>query len=59
MHPRLRRGTALAFQTRWAGIISVALQKAVAAAIVRDEGADLATTLLEPSPHLADLPIAG
>ena len=35
----------------------VALQKAVAAAVCRSEGADLATTLLEPCPPPADLPV--
>ena len=55
MHPRLRRGTALAYQQRWAGVISVGLMKAVAAAAVRGEGADLATCLLEPEPVVSDL----
>ena len=44
MHPRLRRGTALAYQRRWSGLVSVGLMKAVAAAALRGEGADLATT---------------
>ena len=55
MHPRLRRGTALAYQQRWAGIISVGLMKAVAAAAVRGEGADVATCPLEPEPAVSDL----
>ena len=58
LHPRLRLGSALGYQTRWSGIVAVALQKAVAAAVCRSEGADLATTLLEPCPPLADLPVA-
>ena len=56
MHPRLRRGAALAYQARWAGLVSVGLMKAVAAAATRGEGADLATTTLEPAPALSDLP---
>jgi len=55
MHPRLRRGVALAYQQRWAGVISVGLMKAVAAAAVRSEGSDLATSALEPEPAVADL----
>ena len=55
IHPRLRRGTALAYQQRWAGVISVALMKAVFAAATRAEGSDIATALLEPEPALADL----
>ena len=54
-HPRLRRGTALAYQQRWTGIISVGLMKAVAAAAVRGEGADLTTCPLEPEPAVSDL----
>ena len=57
MHPRLRRGVALAFQTRWTGLIAVAVQKAVAQGRLRGEGADLATTLLEEAPPVADLPL--
>ena len=56
-HSRLRKGMMLSLQARWAGIISIALQKSVAAAVLRTEGADLATTLLEPCPPLGDLPI--
>ena len=54
-HPRLRRGTALAYQQRWAGLISVGLVKGVTAASLRGDGADLAVTLLEPEPPMADL----
>ena len=57
LHPRVRRGTALSLQHRWWGILSVALQKAVAHAILRESGADLPDTLLEPIPGLADLPV--
>ena len=57
VHPRLRRGTAFAFQRRWSGLISVALMKAVAAAALRGEGADIATTPLEPAPGVADLSV--
>ena len=55
LHPRLRRGAALAYQQRWAGIVSVGLMKAVGAAALRGEGADLVTTLLEPEPGLAEV----
>ena len=55
MHPRLRKGAALAYQRRWAGLISIGLMKAVATSARRGEGADLATTLLEPLPCFADI----
>ena len=55
MHPRLRRGAALSYQRRWAGVISVGLMKAVAAAAMRYEGCDLATTALEPEPAVCDV----
>ena len=42
---------------RWAGIIAVALQKAVATGALRSEGADLPTTLLEEPPRLAERPV--
>ena len=58
MHPRLRRGTALSYLTRWSGLIAVAVQKAVADSALRSDGADLLTTLLEPEPFAADLPLA-
>ena len=56
LHPRLRRGTALSYQTRWSGLIAIAIQRAVAQGRLRSEGADLPTTLLEEAPALADLP---
>ena len=55
LHPRLRRGTALALLHRWWGILSIALRKAVAQAIIRDNGEDLHTGLLEPVPGFGDL----
>ena len=55
LHPRLRKGAALGYQQRWAGVVSIGVMKAVAAAAMRGDGADLATTLLEPEPPLADL----
>jgi len=58
VHPRLRRGVALAYQQRWSGVISVGLMKAVAAAAARSEGCDLATSALEPEPAVADLLLA-
>ena len=57
LHPRVRRGTALSLQHRWWGILSVTLQKAVARAILRETGADLYESLLEPIPSIADLPV--
>ena len=57
VHPRLRRGTALGYLTRWSSLISVTLQKAVVAAATRAEGGDLATTLLEPLATVSELPV--
>ena len=57
LHPRIRRGTALGLQHRWWGILSISLQKAVARAMLEDEGGDLYEALLEPIPGYADLPI--
>ena len=57
LHPRVRRGAALGYQNRWWSLLGVALQKAVAAAVLRDHGADLPTTALAPVPALADLPV--
>jgi len=57
LHPRVRRGTALGLQHRWWGILSISLQKAVARAILREHGADLHESLLEPVPGLADLAV--
>ena len=47
----------MAYLHRWSGLISVAVQKAVAIAALRGKGADLVTTLLELQPCLADFPI--
>lgn len=57
LHPRVRRGTALGLQHRWWGVLSVGLQKAVAKAIIRDAGGDIADTLLEPVPAIGDLEV--
>ena len=57
LHPRIRRGAALAMQHRWWGILSISLQKAVSKAIVEQDGADLHDALLEPTPGHADLPV--
>ena len=57
LHPRIRKkGIALASLHRWWGILGIALQNAVAHAILH-EHADLGQTLLEPPPGLADLAI--
>ena len=55
LHPRVRRGAALAYQSRWWAILGCALQKAVAMAALRDVGEDLPTLGLAPFPPLADL----
>ena len=58
LHPRVRRGTALALQHRWWGILGMALQKSVAEMVANaDAGADLVTGELEPSPDLCDLEV--
>ena len=57
LHPRIRRGMALAYLSRWSSLLAVTLQKAVATCVLRDGGADLPTTLLEPVPAAADLPL--
>ena len=53
LHFHVRRGAALAFQRRWFGILGVALQVSVAEMVLRDTGADLPITLLEPIVGLA------
>ena len=58
LHSRIRRGTALAFQHRWWGILATTLQKAVASAILLDNGADLHPALLEPILAISQLPSA-
>ena len=57
LHPRIRRGAALGYQQRWWALLSVALQKAVAQAVLRSEGQDLTSAELAPVPPLADLPV--
>ena len=57
LHPRIRRGAALGFQYRWWGILSIALQRSVAEAVLYETGQDLGTAALEPVPPLADLPV--
>ena len=55
-HPQIRRGIMLGFQRRWWGILSVALQNSVADAVLKDVGADLPITMLEPAIGIAALP---
>ena len=58
LHPRIRRGTGLALQHRWWGLLGIALQNSVADMILHAEtGADLLTGQLEPTPALSDLGI--
>ena len=56
VHRRLRRGIALSCFQRWSGMLADALQKAVATAVLRSQGADLLTTLVDHMHLLADLP---
>ena len=48
---------ALSLQTRWAGVVSIALKKAVATAVLREEGADLSCNLVEPTPGMSVLAV--
>ena len=57
LHPRIRRGVALGLQHRWWGILSIALQRAVANVVLNPDCADLNRLQLEPMPFLADLEI--
>ena len=57
LHPRIRQGTALSLQSRWWGILGIALQTSVARAVLEDVGADLLVTLSEPPAPVAELPI--
>ena len=54
---RVRRGAALMFQRRWWGILSVALQNAVARMASLDAGADLFIVAADRCPPLASLEI--
>ena len=53
----VRRGAAQSHAARWWGLLTVATQQCVARAVLREAGADLATTLLEDPPGYADLPV--
>jgi hypothetical protein len=58
LHPRVRRGTAMALQHRWWGLLGIALQKSVAHMVLNaDAGDDLFDCNLEPMPALSDLAI--
>ena len=53
---RIRRGTELALLRRWAGLLAIAVQRAVAQSTTRSFGANLCTgSLLEPPMPLAEL----
>ena len=56
LHRRIRRGVALGLQHRWWGLLGIALQRAVAHAVLH-ESADLPRAQLEPSFPLADLDV--
>ena len=47
---RIRKGFSLKFLSRWSSLIAVALQKAVADAILRDSGGDITSNTLDPIP---------
>ena len=55
--PSVRDGARQALSARWWGILAVATKRLAAQAVLRDAGADLATTLLEEVPAFADLPV--
>ena len=55
MSGRLRMSVQIAFLRRWTGLLSISLQKAVTAGVLYQEGADLISTQLEPTPSAADL----
>ena len=57
LHPRVKQGASLCYQRRWWSVLSVSLQKAVAAAVLRNVGEDLASVELAIAPPLADLPV--
>ena len=58
MHPRLRKGTALASQHRWAGMLAIGLQRAVAHIVANPDSADLMATQLESGCFLGALTMA-
>ena len=49
LHVRIRRGAQLGFQHRWWGLLGMALQKAVARAVLR-EAADMPQVHMEAGP---------
>ena len=56
LHPRVRRGAALAVQHRWWGLLGIAVQNSVAHLVVNaGAGGDLYVARLEPAPCLSDL----
>ena len=59
LHVRVRRGLALALQRRWWGVLSIALQKAVANQVQKfaSGGADLFVLASEEPTFLADLDV--
>ncbi len=57
LHPRVRRGMARSLQHRWWDILLVTLEKAVARVILRETGADLHESFLEPVLGIAYLAV--
>ena len=53
---RVRLGTHQRLLRRWWGLLGMATQRAVARAVLQGSGADLAETLVERPPGVADLP---
>jgi hypothetical protein len=53
---QVRRGLQIRMQSRWWGLLSVAVQRCVAHACMRNTGADLGADIGEPVPFLGNLP---
>ena len=56
LNARIRRGTALRFHHRWWGLLGIALQSAVAHAVLPDE-TDFPEVQLEPTQPIVDIKV--
>ena len=54
--PRVRLSTQSRLLRRWWGLLGLAVQRAVAQTVLRGSSADLANTLVEGIPGIAELP---
>ncbi len=54
---RVRLGAAGGLSRRWWGLLSIAVQRGVAAGVLRHAGGDFGESALEPPPGVADLPV--